>query len=207
MDNGTNTQFDIFSSRLVTFVYPVIVAFGLIGNALSVLAIANRHCKQSSFSVCVAALSIADTVSLISISVQAWPKYAFGVNVADSGRVLCKLIVFLSYFSGTISTWLVAAMTIERLLVTYYPYKATRWFSPKTGGILVAVIVGVLAGLYGHLLYGNDLKTIQNVTVCAFTEISYNTFFLFYFLWVDFVAYFCLPFLAIIICNTAILVG
>ena len=206
MENVTDTQSVSFASGLVTFVYPIIAAFGLVGNILSFIAVANRHCKQSSFSMYIAALSLADTFSLITFSLHAWPNYALGVNVPDSGPALCKLIVFLSYFSGAISTWLVATMSLERLIVTYFPSRATRLFAPKTGVIMVIVIVCVHTGLYGHLLYGHDVKTLHDVTLCGFTEENYEAFYLFYFLWIDFAAYFCLPFLTIILCNAAVLV-
>ena len=209
MDNITDTQsISIASRRLVTFVCPIIVLVGLIGNGLSLIAVVNRFCKKSSFTVYIAALSVVDTTALIAISGRVWPEYALGVNV-DTGIVFCKLFPFLGYISGTCSTWLVTAMTTERFLVTYFPFKAKNWFGPRMGGIVVAIILAVTSGLYGHILYGCVIKTTQNATMvaeCDFVDHKYEVFSLLYFPWIDFAAYFLLPFLTIVFCNTAILV-
>ena len=136
------------------------------------------------------------------------PEYALGVNV-NADVVFCKLFPLLAFIAGTGSTWFVTVMTIERFLVTYLPLKAKHWFGTTFGFIVVAVIITVTSGLYVHILYGAAIETYQNGTLveqCDFVDEDYENFFLLVFPWIDFVAYFLLPFLVIVFCNIAILV-
>ena len=64
-------------------------------------------------------------------------------------------------------------MTVERLLVTYYPYKVRKWVVPKTGYIIVGTIAAVSLILYGHVLFGADIQTPHNATICVYSDNSY----------------------------------
>ena len=208
MENVTYTQSISAASRLVTYGCPIIVMFGLVGNGLSLITVTTRFCKKSSFTVYIGALSIVDTTALIAISGRVWPEYALGVDV-DSGVIFCKLFPLLGYISGTSSTWLVTVMTSERFMVTYFPLKAKDWFGTTFGYIVVVINLAVTSGLYVHILYGTAMETTQNGTViaqCDFVDAEYEAFFLMIFPWFDFVAYFLLPFLTILFCNTAIMI-
>ena len=192
-----------FSSRIVTFAFPLIFVLGLTGNILSFITIVkgNRG-KQSSFSVCVAALSIVDTFALITVVLYFWPRYALGVSFNILGVAVCKLAQFSGYISPCISQ-LITSMTIERLFVAYFPYKVRKWVVAKTGFIIVGAIVALGLMLFGHLLYGADLvQTAQNTTVCIITinDDSYVSFF------PATKMIFPVTFLVMIFCNVAIIV-
>ena len=47
--------------------------------------------------MCIAALSISDTVALITHAVHFLPRYALGVTVNHSGVIVCKIMHFLGY--------------------------------------------------------------------------------------------------------------
>ena len=193
-----------FASRMVTYSLPFVFVLGLTGNILSFITIVrgNRG-KQSSFSVCVAALSISDTFSLITCVTYYWPRYALGVALNSLGVALCKLTQFIGYIAPCISQLLITSMTLERLFVAYFPYKARKWVVAKTGFIIVGTIAGFGVLLYGHLLYGSDLvQTARNTTACivAVNDEIYVSFFL------ATKMIFPATFLMMIFCNIAIVV-
>ena len=141
-----------------------------------------------------------DTVALIATALYLWPRYTLGITVSNSGVVMCKMLEFLNYAPPCVSQMLIVTMTIERLLVTYYPYKVKKWLTPKTGLVIVGTVVAGVFMLYGHVLYGADLQTTHNVTVCGFSDVSYMTFFLATNLLQP------LTFLLIALCNIAIVI-
>ena len=195
-------------ARYMTFTNPVIMVVGFICNILSCVTVSSRHCKKSSFTVLIAALAMSDSLALLVNGLQTWPLVnEFIRSIINTVQFWCKFLQFLTFFPANISTYLVTAMTIERFVCTYFPVKARLGFGPKTGYLIVGIIIAINLCLYGHLLYGFTLKTTQGVTVCTFLDSQYSTFYRNVVVsYLGFGAFFVLPFLVIVFCNTAIIV-
>ena len=201
IQNSTYCTLESVPARFVKYALPPIVLFGLTGNILSLITVMKGHKdKHSSFTMCIAALSICDNVSLIVNAVYFWARFALGVSVNSTGVISCKLMQFFGYAFPCMSQLLITSMTIERLLVTYFPYKIRKWLVPKTGLIIIGTIVAVALILFGHLLHGADLRATNNATLCVYADNSLMTFFL--------ATKMIYPstFLVIVICNIAIII-
>ena len=181
------------ASALWTYLSPVIVVTGLVGNVLTLITVLTRRCKKTSFTVMLAALAIADTVVLIVPLCRGWLRYAFGIIVENSGAIWCKLIWYLTYAPTHISVWLVSALTAERTFSVYFPTKVKVVCVPRTGLIVVAIIVAVVSVANVHLLFGFTIVHNQNITACAFSNVGYKHFFLRVFTWIDLVVGFIVP--------------
>ena len=174
------------------------VTFGIIGNVLTLITVLNKRCKKTSFIVVIAALAITDTLVLVSA-----PLYAL---LRSSAAFLCKFVTFCLHGSRHTSVWLVAVLTLERTLVVYFPSKVKNVCVPKTGFIVVAIVIATLLATDAHLLFGNTLITLGNKTECGFMNTAFENFYLFYFPWIDLTIGLILPAIVIVASNSAILV-
>ena len=188
-----------------TYLPPVIVFVGTIGNVLSFIAVTNKHCKKSSFTTYIAAFAVVDTVFLFLVVLNSWLHFVFDIDLQEINTVSCKLIEFLILLFGHGSSWLIAALTVERTFCTYFPYKVKIVCRPRTGYIVIATIFLFLSALNLHELFGFGFEyhSESNRTDCSFINIRYENFVLYYFSWIEFALYFLLPVLVIIVGNSA----
>ena len=90
--------------------------------------------------------------------------------------------------------------------MVYFPTKVKIFCVPKTGLIVVAIIVAVLLIAEGHLLFGYTLVKIGNTTVCSFTNLDFEEFYLHIDTWIDLGLFFILPATVIVTLNIATVV-
>ena len=189
-----------------TFVPPVIIFVGTIGNMFTFAAVTNRFSEKRSFMVYLSALAINDTLILYNFPLTSWLRYVFGIRLEEINTVFCKLLAFSSFLFPQISSWMVVALTAERTYCAFFPVNSKIVCRPKIGLAVVGIIVSVLAVLDSHLLYGMQLLEIENVTACSFADNRYMDFFFDAFVWIDFLVYFFIPIAIILIGNSATVV-
>ena len=189
-----------------TYLPPIIVVVGTAGNILSFITVTNKHCKKSSFTTYIAAFAIVDTVYLLLVVLNSWLHFVFDINLQEINTVTCKLFEFLLLVLGHSSSWLIASLTVERTFCTYFPHKVKTMCRPKTGYVVVGLILGFISALNIHELIGFEYQENQqgtNVTRCGFVNVRYKNFMMYYFSWIEFSLYFLLPVIVIITCNSA----
>ena len=189
-----------------TYLPPIIVVVGTAGNILSFITVTNKHCKKSSFTTYIAAFAVVDTVYLLLVVLNSWLHFVYDINLQEIHIVTCKLLEFLILFLGHSSSWLIASLTVERTFCTYFPHKVKTMCRPKTGYVVVGLILGFISALNIHELIGFIYQENQqdtNVTMCGFVNVRYKNFMMYYFSWIEFSLYFLLPVIVIITCNFA----
>ena len=187
-----------------TYITPVIIIVGTIGNVLTLIAVTNRHSRKSSYTVYLAALAITDTAYLYSAALSDWLVHTFA---------LYKVTWFLRFITSHSSSWLIAALTVERMFCMYFPLKTKAVCVPRTGYVVVGTIIGVLLLMDAHLLYAiqeNDVtnnNTMSAGLTCEIVVPGYETVYATVFAWIDFGLYFLLPIFVIVIANSATVVA
>ena len=196
-----------------TYICPSIIIVGTVGNVLSLMAVTNRHCRKSSFTVYLAALAITDTTYLYACVLPDWLTNVFAFRLGSYGNTWCKVTWFLSFLTSQSSSWLIAALTAERMFCTYFPHKTKAVCVPRTGYSVAGMIIGVLFLLNGNLLYAvQETKAANNNTIslgttCGIIVPEYETVYANIVAWIDLGLYFLLPLLVIVIANSATVVG
>ena len=182
---------------------PILITIGTLGNCITLIVLTNRKCKKSSFTVYLTALAIVDTLILYNFPLNTWLKYVFNFAYETYNIILCKGLAFTSYLLPQISSWMIVVLTMERALCTYSPIKYKNLCRPKRGLTVVGAIISLLAAFDSHMLYGMSLTKTENFTVCTFVDETYAKFYFNAFVWMDFSAYFLLPFVLIVCANSA----
>ena len=194
-----------------TYIPPVIIIVGTIGNVLTLIAVTNRHCRKSSFTVYLAAMAITDTAYLYSAALFGWLTRVF--HFSSFWNLVCKVTCFLTILTSHSSSWLIAALTVERMFCMYFPHKTKAACVPRTGYIVVGTIIGVLLLMDAHLLYAiqkNDVTNNNTILIglpCEIVVPGYETVYANVFAWIDFGLYFLLPIFVIVIANSATVVA
>ena len=86
------------------------------------------------------------------------------------------------------------------------PTKVKDYCVPKTGLIVVAIVIAMAAAVDAHFLFGYTFTEVRNTTDCGFVSEGFEHFYHFIYPWTDLVITLILPAIVIIASNTAILV-
>ena len=137
-----------FSFPLMTWGTLVISVTGTIANTLIIIVILSSHLRKSVFMNILAFLAIADNIRLWSVlSIR---EGIFGLLGFGESLTLCRICIFTLYTSGTISSWLVVLISLERLIAVYYPLKVRIYCTLKriNLGILVIIILSCVPSIF-----------------------------------------------------------
>ena len=191
--------------KVWTVIPGIIIVTGTIGNSLSIAAVTNNYCKKTSFTIYLAALAITDTLVLYTSGISLWLRKAYDINISLFGVPGCKLNTYFNYLFPQISSWLVVAITVERMLCTYYPSKTQLVNNHRTGIKVVATLITFIVLLNSNLLFGFTyiFHDALNQSICDITDANYSEFYLHYWSWIHLTAYALLPFAIIISANVA----
>lgn len=212
--------------------YPLLIIGGTVGNLLAVLVIqsgvgsssrkangtfrdngaanasgrlsARRGVRMSSHSRKVfTLLALADTFALLVNPPRYWLQSVFTFDVRTVNDAVCVVHSFLTYFSKDVASWALVLVSFERLLATLWPYRLARYQS----------------GALRYWLHGSvyALLLLKNASIIFKVHVLHNTaraqcdsddrLYRRAFFWLDLVIYSCLPFVALIVCNSTILMA
>ena len=187
---------------------PVIIILGTFGNLLTILTVSVR--KMSSFTIYLASLAVADIFVLYTQTCNLWLENVMEIELKIHSDVLCKLHYFFIFLCPQISSWLIVCLTVERTICTFFSTRVKQFPGPKVGLIVVGAVVIGLCTLSGHALYGRSLVLVQannstnNATqvTCGFINAAYKDFYYRFWNMINFVVYFAIPFIVIVVGNT-----
>ncbi len=154
---------------------------------------------STSFYLCV--LSVSDTVvlwtGLLRDMLQGYTDGRVDINTWTG----CKIRHFLFFFPTSYSAWLLVAVTAERTIGLYLPFKAKFICTTRNAKIVSLVTALILALLNIHFFFIQKLED----SICVFTSKLSHDFRRNYFPFIDAVISSYLPALAMLICNSMII--
>lgn len=101
-------------------VLPFIVLFGLCGNTISLVAILHSRLRKMPANQYLVVLTIADSVFLFGIILLLF-------KVDFVGFIPCVLVEYLLMTSSYVSSWSIAALTLERYLAIAHPLRHVQY--------------------------------------------------------------------------------
>ncbi len=131
-DNYQGFYYDYFTedltltNKLILYILLILIISGSIGNTLSFCVMLRKEMRQMSTSVYLVALSVADTLCLLEgplVDMILSSSLFLGWHMPMQSKSLCQLYFFLYYMNPHISSWCLVAVTVERLLVIYFPHR------------------------------------------------------------------------------------
>ncbi|XP_064617971.1 neuromedin-U receptor 2-like [Liolophura sinensis] len=124
----------------------VIVAIGVVLNAVSFVVLLQKNMRRSASSLFLSVLAIYDSLALLlnfMIGVIRGQNPGANQNFMDS-QFLCKFHGVLVEVFNLLSVWTIVAFTIERFIIVKFPLKAKLFTTVKTLLIIGCVSMAVL---------------------------------------------------------------
>ena len=159
-DNKTIEDYAEFHIGMAINAYapPVITVIGLVGNFLCLFVVMQKHIRNLTTAIYMAALAILDTIVLVLGLSQYWVILTFFPHLISKAYCHTKFIVVNCV--GNCAVWTIVAMTAERFIVVMFPLKASRLCTPrKTLNIIACISV---------------LSVVKNFHYIWTTDFTYN---------------------------------
>ncbi|KAL4218010.1 Purinergic receptor P2Y [Mactra antiquata] len=184
---------------------PIIMAWGTIGNILTILVILRQMKTVTSTSVYLMALAVFDTMVLYTGPLRHWIKMMYEEDIRDQTDAGCRFQVYITYASLHMSSWLLVAVSVERAISVVVPHKVRLACTKYKAFMIVSVIFVVIFGANANLLAIYGLQGVNNQK-CSVTSKAYLDFRDNVWQWIDLCMAFAVPFVILLICNTIIIV-
>lgn len=198
-----------WSTVLVGSVMSPIILLGVIGNMFSLLVWIKGRRRKTSTARFLSALAVADIFVLCTSGVEFWVGYVFHVDIRLYATFICKCFYYVAYVGPSVSAWILVSVTIERTLSVWIPHKISLACRPVTALLVILITVFVLCVIYLPFLVGVDVITLMTNsstwTECNMLSKSALKKYLLAWLYMDLSLFFIIPFIVIIVCNSAIL--
>ena len=138
-------DFKLILNFLNLYVTPFIIAIGLTGNIISFLVFSMTHLKRLSSSIYLAALSVADSGFLLSLTVV-WLARV-DVPIFHS-QIWCQLTIYSTHVFGFLSVWFVVSFTAERYIIVHHPLRKDAYCTKKKAKIVIGTLTVIAMVLY-----------------------------------------------------------
>ncbi|CAF0923915.1 unnamed protein product, partial [Didymodactylos carnosus] len=124
---------------------------------------------------------------------------------------LCKLLIFIIYYSSHLSNIILTLASIDRFLLIYCPTKTKRFCNIHTAKYLVLFFIIFLALINIHLIYGftlTKISHIKNLYDCHINKNNklYNSFYIIFDTYIETIFFYMIPFLIMITCSILIII-
>ena len=185
---------------------PIIISIGTIGNILTMIVLLRQIKRLSSTAMFLLALAVSDTVILWCGPFRNWFNEMWEIDIRTLHDVSCKTQLLLTYVSKHMSSWLLVAVTMERVLSVIIPHRVKLLCTPTKAGIVIVVITVLVFAIDIILPISQGYDGYQEDFKCAPTTKEYLKFRDDYFMWIDFCVAFACPFIILLIGNILIMV-
>lgn len=135
--------------QCIMFVEAVI---GIFGNVLVVIVFSRKRLRVFSFSFYNRAKAIVDCIILLH-SFRHWAAFILDANIDITGLLICKVLEYSAWSTGSISVWLLAVSAFDRFVAIAYPNKFSFMRKTSTQIILTLFVITycILVHLYMFL--------------------------------------------------------
>ena len=156
--------FSTSEKYVVGSVYALITLLGIVLNLLTIFIVALGTNIGKEFKIQLINLAIADiTLALIVPAYMA--VNSLDISFPDSS-ILCKIFCFATHAASYTSLLCNVAISLERFVIIYFPFRASRYRKRHKLLVIAAVwIVGALPGI-GTLMFA-DVIQIRNNFYCV----------------------------------------
>jgi hypothetical protein len=184
------------------YVPPILLIFGAVFNALTILVLLQRKFGKSSTRILLIVLALADSGRLFSGLFRHWVRVFFEFDLRTWTYLSCPVHVFSVYFFKHFSSWALMLITVERWISVSNPLKAGILCTRRSTYTILSVVILLVFILNAHMLY---FLTITKEGSCYFRSFAYRSFWLNIWHWIDMSAYCGIPFTVVTFCNVSIL--
>lgn len=199
---------DELDRNIWLYAAPVLFVVGLCGNSLTVAVSRRKRLRNTTVSVFLCAMALADNLVLVTGILPEWLSICFAYEVREEGPQACKWSKFLAYGTGDIAIWILAAFTCDRFVAVTFPMKKRNHFRSSGALLLCACVCGAAVTKNAHLFWTRG-SVYDDVTGALLSNCGRPPQFAYFEMyvrpWIAFALVSALPFVAIAVCNATII--
>lgn len=192
---------------------PLVVAVGVLGNAVTVVVLTRRR-MSSSTNTYLTALAVADLLYLLGIfylSVEHYPDVHLSTNLTACYWNYYRFIIWFTDVASAVSVWLTVSFTVERYIAVCHPLRGKVICTEKRARRVILTIFALctLATATTPFEYfvRTDLNSHNQTTISiGHTDLADNNIYRAFFYWFWAFAFVFVPLVLLAVFNT-ILVG
>ena len=133
IQDETTIPVDYIYTLLFTYVSPIIIILGTIGNVLTLVVLQSRYYRNSPSTFILSALALTDTGVLLCGLMRHWINNItnYELDIRTLTRGTCWIHIYFTYLLPQLSSWSLALLTVERMASVMWPFKAKQLFSKR----------------------------------------------------------------------------
>ena len=143
----------------------VLLVVGTVGNVTTITVLLRVKLRRVSSTVYLIALAINDLVVLYFGLLREWIRKVHKFDLRPN--LGCGFHTWIVYTSFAYSSWILVALTTERLVAVKFPVYARNGFSRKSAMIVLSVLLVIISGTNIHLIFAwknSEYILISNTT-------------------------------------------
>jgi len=137
----------------------LILVFGSLGNLLSFCVLLRANMRRYSTFCYLACLALVDLGVIITFSINFIALYHFNNDIQNE-PFACKLYAFCIYFLPQYSSWILVAVSIDRVISAKYLRLAKTWSKPRHS-VLVTLLLGLALGILNSHFFLYENNTVK----------------------------------------------
>ena len=198
-------------SFYIDIYYRIIIhMFGIVGNILSFVIMTRASLRKMTTCLYMAVIALCDlTTTFVAI---VWWFKNFDIHLVTTPWG-CRVNHTAFFISIHTSVTLIIAMTVEKFIAVWFPFRASTICTRKNAKIVIILVVLVMFGLnLNHLFTRNDVAHPKtNISTCfrrslAYLDSPHKYFHVRIWPWIDAAIYSFIPLSALITFNSLILI-
>ena len=174
--------------------YPYFI-FGTLANIMCIAVLIRPKMRATNIGFYLLALAINDICVLDISLMDKWLRNSHGIKLRSFNLFLCKLLPFLDKFFLQMSSWIVVAVSVERMAAVYHPIRYRNLGRCHQIAILLIILI-VIVGVNSPIFYFYELSTsCRSSAPRTYIKAKYIIFYL---------LYWALPLLLLVISSSVI---
>ena len=206
-------QINSIVKRLNSTIPLIWIILGTITNGLSIFVFSRRSMRRNSTFTYLALMTLCDFIVIWFTSFRDLLVYKF--NIFISGTLICRIHVFIFFLSCQLSSWLLTAANLDRLVYVVCYSHAKKWCNRAIAFKVAGIILTLLATMNLHFLiyvYTDKSDQVNASSInqfvyprCHIPNGDYENFYKIYG-WIDGFVFSFIPFIIMSVCNTALII-
>ena len=140
---------------------PALLVVGVCGNTMTIIVMRDSQFKSNPFSYILIALALSDTtLNILSPLTRQFVREMVGRDIRATNTVTCVTFFWFWRMSKMTSSWLVVAISVERLIAIVYPLHASRLITKRAVLVTITAIY-LFLGIY-NAFWGTVVDRVIN---------------------------------------------
>ena len=136
----------------------LLIVLGTVGNGISMAVMRREGMKSAVAVVYLMALALTDTAFLWIGGGRWWIIQTFDLSLHDLHPAIHIVLVFLIRFLIMLSAWIIAFVSVQRMLVVLFPYKAKQIATRKKSWVSLLVLILTLVAYNIYSIHAVELR-------------------------------------------------